>query len=358
MIRSLCKTRLTRRVALLLPLSVLLLGLVPASGQAQSFTPTLHSEYQAVIGTGEVPGASAWWLGKEPGQHPISMTGVVIHNPWDMLDWQMGNWSGSATPQWQVFFQAETQDPVLGDWGGTAMYMRRFRPFGDLANLYPGTAWNEEMDRLNYPIFEPTGERVTEPLRYGDRILVEAKAPGVFYNGKNNVNTRHTNNPDFSFSIAILERDIDLTPHIPTITLADLKHPDGSFIFDADRLSGCERYQGSLVHLDNLLLDDNPSNWYLNNTVTVKQGDLTFAMQLGIDPGLGWIDPFALVEKPFSVTAILNQEAASPFNGGYSLWLTNASNLSMVPEPSALVLALLGGLASLLVPRRRRYAAS
>ncbi len=305
---------------------------------APEFTPTQHSEYQAVYDDG----TSAWVTG---GYRPIEMVGVVINNPWQML-----NYETSSSPEWQVFFQAV--EP--GDYGGTAMYMRRFAPaFLGGANLFVGTQWNEEMARLNYPVYEPTGELVSEPLRYGDLIRVQANAPGLFYGGKMNINTQHSSDPLKSFSITILERDWE--PTAAQITLADLKDDSDGFIFDENRLVGCEHYQGSLVHLDNLLLDDDPANWYLNNVVTVRQGDLTMPLQLGIDPELGWIDPFALTTTAFSVTAILNQESGGgPHTGGYRLWLTSADGLQSVPEPSSIALAVMGCIGMIAVVRRQR----
>ena len=90
--------------------------------------------------------------------YPVEMIGVVINNPWQML-----NYETDASPQWQVFFQAV--DP--NDFGGTAMYMRRYHPMTG-ADLFAGTQWNEEMQRLNYPVDESIGMPVDEPLRYGE----------------------------------------------------------------------------------------------------------------------------------------------------------------------------------------------
>ncbi|MDZ7616365.1 MAG: PEP-CTERM sorting domain-containing protein [Patescibacteria group bacterium] len=334
-------SRSTRLLRALLPVAcsaALLLGL---SGLASAQTTTLHKDYQVVTSTG----ASAW-----TGTGTVVMTGVVINNASDMLNYS------SASPQWQVYFQAVDAN----DFGGTAMYMRRYHP-GSGSDLFPDAStpnWIGEMTRLNYPVYTVTGEAVTEPLRRGDLIQVTANAPGMFFNGKRNVNTMHKgpassyepdeSYADYLFSIVILRRDVELTAS--EIALSALKDVDNNFIFDASRLTGCEHYQGSLVHLENLLLD-NPGDWALDGTVLVRQGDLTFPMKLGIDSNLLSIDAALLATTPFSVTAILDQES-SDLMAGYRLWLTNAGDLTVVPEPGTVLLVLAGVFA--LLPLRRR----
>jgi len=280
------------------------------------------------------------------------MTGVVINNPWNML-----NYTTDPSPQWQVYIQTTETDPLV-DFSGTALYMRRYTPWPPFTDLYPGTGWDDEMDRLNYPVYEPTGSPAAEPLRVGDRIKVQAEAPGLFYNGKYNINTQHSNDPDKEFHITILERD--LTPLASDIDLSALKHADDSFIFDSTRATGCEHYQASLVHLDNLLLD-NPEDWAPydpDNPLIVRQGSLTFPMVLGIDPDLfSSVDPYALSTTPFSLTAILDQESSDPTTG-YRLWLANAADLgiqtTIIPEPGTATIFGLGGLFIVLGLRRRR----
>ena len=188
---------------------------------------------------------------------------------------------------------------------------------------------------------------MTTPLQYGDVVLVQANAPGLFYEGKFNINTRTQHDPANDFSITILQRGT--TPPVADISLAALKDAGNNFIFDPTRATGCEHYQGSLVHLDNLTLVD-PADWALGGTVTVRTGNLTFPMQIGLDPALASINPLALETTPFGATGILDQEddggPADPgtyktvdgYTGGYSLWVTNASELTPVPEPGSLAL--------------------
>lgn len=311
----------------------------------QTYTPTKHSEYQRV----NSDGTSAWPSGGSP--YPVQMVGLVINNPWDMLDYSLS----ASQPQWQVFFQAvdPSQFPGLipnpsayaNDFGGTAMYMRKNNPMNP--NIYyTDVQWLSEMQRLNYPNYQ--GSPVTQPLRRGDLVLVEAKAPGMFFRGKRNINEMHQVDPAYDFYITILARDVPLTA--ANITLADLKNPDDTFKFDQTRQTGCERYQGSLVHLDGLLLVD-PQNWALDGTVIVKQtiggNELTFPLKLGIDPALQAINAALLASTPFSLTAILDQEDPDyTYTDNYRLWLTNASDLgapfALVPEPASLGLLTIG----------------
>jgi hypothetical protein len=310
-------------------LASLLVAPVPANAD---FVATEHSEYQAV----NADGTSAWPSGGG-APYDISMTGVVINNPWDMLDYD----NAAAWPQWQVYVQATAPD----DFGGTALYMRKLTPWS--GQNYTDSEWTAEMERLNYPL--GTSE---PPLQRGDSILVEARAPGLFYNGKYNVNEQHMVAPEYDFDITILDRG--LTPEASSIALSDLKDSGDNFIFDQTRATGCEFYQASLVHLDGLLLDD-AASWALDGTVTVRQGELTFPMKLGIDPALSSIDANLLASTPFSVTAILDQEDdSSPYTGSYRLWLTNANDLNTVPEPGALAILLSGGLCAMMLRLRAR----
>jgi len=158
-----------------------------------------------------------------------------------------------------------------------------------------------------------------------------------------------------------LERNT--TPTVQNITLADLKNPDDTFIFDETRTTGCEHYQGTLVHLEGLTIVD-ASKWTLENRydpVVVKQivdgHELTFELVLGLDKNLRNIG-YDLTATPFNLTAILNQEvnykAGENDMQGYELWWTNASGLTVVPEPGCLALLTGGLVAGIFAWRRRR----
>lgn len=320
------------------------LVVLPSAANAIIYTPVTNAQLQAV----NSDGSNAWPGGVQP--YPVSLIGVVINNPADML-----NYSNSApAPQWQVFMEALPagtyggQTVAPGDFGGTALFMMKSVPW-DPSQTYTDAQWTSEMNRLNYPLYN--GVAVTTPLQYGDVVEVQANAPGLFYDGKFNINTQHTIDPANDFSVTILQRGT--TPAAANIALSDLESAGNNQIFDATRATGCEHYQGSLVHLDDLTLVD-PADWVSGGTVTVQQGSLTFPMQLGLDSALMSINPSTLQTTPFSVTGIVDQECANaPYTSGYSLWITNASQLHLdTPEPSSLALLTVGGLLLLLT----RYA--
>ena len=302
--------------------------LFPPTAVAQiTYTPVTNAELQAVLDGSNhtTPGDSAFAADHPTTSlFPISVVGVVINNPGDMLSWNDG-----SSSQWQTFIEALPggtyggQTVAAGDFGGTALYMIKDFPYGSPPAVFDDDTWNSEMNRLNYPLYN--GTPVTAPLQYGDVVLVQANAPGLFYNGKYNINMQHNTSPDYDFSVTILQRGY--MPAVSNITLANLENPDGTFIFDATRATGDEHYQGSLVHLDGLTLVD-PSDWTTGGAVTVKQGGLTFAMQLGSDPALSSINASKLQTATFSVTAILDQEG-SDLTGGYLLWMTSASELAL-----------------------------
>ena len=280
--------------------------------------------------------------------------GVVVNKPADMLDYTLSSTSSSG-PQFQVFVEALPSGGTYGgytvapgDFGGVAVYESQTFKYASNPSLanFTNDEWTAEVARIG-----------ASTLNVGDVVLIQAKTPGIFYNGKFNINTNHLKSPDNQFSITVLGQT---TPTATPITLSALEsapvtlsnmYTTSNYIFDSTRATGDEHYQGSLVHLDNLLLTD-PQDWGLGNTVLVSQGSLTFPMQVGLDPGLSSLDPDSLASNPFSVTAILDQEGGN-YKAGYSLWLTGASNLSTVPEPGSLVLLVTAGVAALAFGRRR-----
>ena len=188
-----------------LALSVLIAGAVSRTALA-GVTP--HSVVQAVFedGTNQFLPTSG-----------IQVRGVVINNPWDMLDYSNANadFSGHSG-------KYSSKRSTRRDFGGTALYMRKKLPIPPPFNAtdsYSDAEWTAEMDRINYPL------GLAEPsLRRGDVVLVDALAPGLFFRGKYNINEQHSKDPLKDFNITIQDRDIDLTPLASPIDLTFLKN--------------------------------------------------------------------------------------------------------------------------------------
>ncbi|MEN6407578.1 MAG: PEP-CTERM sorting domain-containing protein [Thermoguttaceae bacterium] len=259
----------------------------------------------------------------------ITLTGVVLNDPTEM---------STSSDYWQLFIQS--LDPT--DHGGVVL-------------------WDGYMNYLGDGSYGVDASLTSLTLNYGDVVTVTAYATDDRC-GKCNLTDNHGASTIFTVTKTTDHYD---TVSSETITLADLKNTDDTFQFDSSRNSGCEYYQSTLVSLKGLTLAD-ASLWGKDQTVTVKQKingvDYTFDLLLGSNDSLNLsADTLSLMEtKGFDLTAILDQEdTSSPYTGGYRLWLTSTENgaLTVVPEPGALALCLAGGLATMLVWRRRRSAA-
>jgi len=290
-------------------------ALVPASAQAVTFR-----QLEAVYEDGE----SAYDVTTIP-TGGITITGVVINNSYDITNTTETRW-------WQVFVQSQDR---VNDYGGVALW--------DGDNSYKKSTLSSYAENL--------------VLHYGDIVEVTAYT-GNSFRGKFNLTDGHDSDLIFSVSVTGHTDDVPAA----NIDLADLKHSNGTFIFDPDRNEGCEYYQGTLVHLEGLKLV-NSALWGPGNTVSVQQDvegvPYTFDMILGVSDTLNLsAAQLELMETVgFDVTAILDQEDYnSPLTGGYRLWLTSAANggLTIVPEPGSISLLIAAGLAALLVWRRRR----
>jgi len=256
-----------------------------------------HREFQAVSGSGEQTyNATA----------KVTLEGVVLHNPADMLDptaddtvTEMFDMSG----QWQLFFQGEGDDHA-----GTAIW------FGQRYNNLPWVApdggySNEqfiaELARINAARFT-----------VGDRIRVI----GYFlsYNGKNNINEQHSTNPDHDFTIELLERGVG-SPRPEVVSLDELKDEQDRFVFDPERLVGGEYHQSRLIKIEDVNVVD-PSAWAPNGEIVVTHGARTLPVKLGRGNGI-YRGSFNLAE-PFDVIGILDQESTN-LRSGYRLYVTN-----------------------------------
>ena len=298
----------------------------PAAGQwlqESSYTTVASSQLQAINSDG-----SSYFATVHPTSslYPVQYVGVVVNNPADMEPLHS---SSSQGGQFQVFVQALPGGTyggctvVPGDFGGTALYVGQTVPWNPSED-FSDSEWQQELNFLS-----------ASTLTTGDVVLVQANAPGLEYDGKFNINVQHMNtiqNPQYGFSITVLGQT---TPAAADISLASLVQLNGTQIFDPTMATGCEHYKGSLVHLNDLLLTD-PGDWGLGNTVTIQQGNLTFPMQVGLDNGLASLNPQTLATRPFSITAVVDQEAVTGNDmTGFSVWLTNSANLTMATPGDA-----------------------
>ena len=296
-------------------IAALALTVCCAGGMASAET---HSNFQAVTSSG----VSAWSGGSAPFDPVVTLTGVLLCGPEEMLDptpnfipYNSGANKGKMGGEWQVFFQAV--EP--GDRGGTACYMAQnygngyVPPFGD-DNSYSNAAWTAEILRLNY---DANTMRAFQP---GDLVEVTARQ-ALFYGGKLNINEGHDVDPAYNFDIRLLTANYGL-PSPEVVTLAELKQADNSYIFDPTRATGGEHWQGMRVRLNNLTLVSsngwNPTNAWGARLCTATDGTgRTFPLRTP-RYSLGSVPSSA-----FDAIGVLNQESGSGSQGtnGYELFV-------------------------------------
>jgi hypothetical protein len=256
--------------------------------------------------------------------------------------WQLGG-------LWQVYIQF-VDDPLISydddDFGGAALWMGQNYgnhvwhydwPYCDSTSYsYTDSQWEAEIDRVG----------LGGTLQAGDLVEVHARG-GLFYQGKFNVNEQHDNDPVFDFDIVRL--DTDQMPAPETITLSDVKNPDDTFVFAQDRLSGAEHYQATLVRFEGVTLVD-PAGWGPDaDGLLITDGTLTLPLKLG----LTGFDEMQAPTGPFDVVGIFDQEGWN-LKGDYRLWVVNAEQITVVPEPGTVMLAVALGACMLILPWVRR----
>jgi len=306
-----------------------LVGVIFVAASQVRAADVSNRDFQAV----NANGVSTWSV-----SYPITITGVILNNPEDMLDTTYDSSAvanGSMGAQWQLFIQG-----IGADHNGTALWMgQNYNSLGawiPAGNSYDQAAWTAEMIRVNYD--ETTGHH----FRQGDLVTVTVNM-SLFYGGKRNVNESHRTTSVNDFSLQLVTADFGL-PTASQITLSDLYVDPGVAgydaaypMFDATRNTGAEYFQGTYVKLTGLTLTD-AGGWgetaWADRLCTVTDGlGRTFKLRMPLDD---------LGDAPagmFDVYGIINQESDSGSNGrfGYEIFVTG-----VVPEPATLSVLLVG----------------
>jgi hypothetical protein len=273
--------------------ALLALGAGAVCGQ----TTVSHWDLQAVTSTG----TSAW-----VESFPFTIQGVILNDPEEMLDpaYNPGASGPSNGGQYQLFIQAV----AAGDRGGTALYMSQMSFIA--GNNYNETEWSNEMQRVR---FDGNGRK----FRKGDLVEVTARK-SLFYNGKRNINEAHRKLEENNFDVALVRPNVVL-PQAEPLTLADLKNPDDSAIFDAARATGGEHYQGMRVRIDGIRLATTngwgQANWSDRICTAADDTGRTLALRLPLTD-LGAVPA---TSTWFSAIGILNQEGGN--TNGYELFV-------------------------------------
>ncbi len=273
------------------------LGLLAAVAIVSASRADTHRQVQAVDSAGY---ATYWKViggGIVSPENLIVLEGIVLNNPEDMLD-STYNAPGFMGAQWQIFVQGEGDDH-----GGTAIWIgQKYSKMGDVD--YTEGEWADEMQRLN--------DLDGHTLRAGDRIRMTGY--GMDHNGKVNINERHSTSPLMDFTVEWLGS----TPGLPrpeVISLADVRDAADTDIFDASRLVGGEYYQGRLIRINNVHIQD--GTWGPGQMLTIADDTgRTFPVELGINPVFSQPSNLATT---FDIVGIMNQEDAC--TAGYQVWV-------------------------------------
>lgn len=277
-----------------------------------------HWNLQAV----DASGVSSW-----SGAFPISVTGVLLTDPDEMLDSTPNFvlYTGSADlfrmgGQWQMVVQAA----LPGDRLGTFLWMgqnygnhpaRRGTEFS-----YSNEAWAAEVARLNH---DPATGRA---FRKGDLVMVTANR-SLFRGGKRNLNEAHDIDPAADFSMTLVVANYGL-PAPEVLSPASVLRPcDGDpatreDIFDATRATGGEHWQGMRVRVTGLTLVTtngwNATNVWSDRRCVATDGEGRFFTLRHPRHSLG--PPPA---HRFDAIGVFNQESESATDGtfGYELFV-------------------------------------
>jgi len=272
---------------------------------AHELAAVTHEAFQAV----NADGTSAF-----SGPAEVVLEGIILNAPEEILDPTPGTPTFMGG-QWQIYLQGEGDDHA-----GTALWMGQYYNHinGD-SDSYTNEEWINEICRLNH---DPNTGYL---FHAGDRVRVTGRY--LPYRGKLNINENHFIDPEFDFSLKLLEPAVGL-PQPEVVTLDELKDINNNFVFDQTRNSGCEYYQGRLIRINGVSFV-NPENWGPDAPLEITDGSIrTFPVKVGI--GRGFEQPNNL-PAVFDVIGILDQEdEVGPFREGYRLWVPNYDGNGLV----------------------------
>ena len=315
-------------------------GLLLAAGslRAESF-----SRLEAV----DANGVGTW-----NGSFPITLVGVLLTDPGEMLDstadylpWDDGANAFEMGGQWQVFVQA------LGgsDRGGVECWMAQ--NYGNLpwephdgSDSYDNSTWASEVNRVSHD--PATGYA----LHKGDLVMIAANG-SLFYGGMQNINEEHSTDTNFNFTLSLVSSNFGLpAPQVISLSsvistnLSATGHYD---IFDPTRATGGEHYQGMRVRINGLTLVTT-GGWNTNSdwdsrfcTATDGEGRQFPLIHPLYDLG-------AAPTGQFDATGVFIQESGSGTDGtfGYELFVQeitpssgavlNLANRPVITWPAAL----------------------
>jgi len=248
------------------------------------------------------------------GDHPdlftsseVAVEGIILNRPDFMLDATPDQNAASvqAMAKWQIYIQGEGDDHAA-----TAVWMGQcYDQVWGGNGTYTDQQWLDELYRLSH---DPCTGYEFAP---GDRVRVTGLLK--FYGGKTNINERHNTDPANDFTIELLEPAVGL-PQPEVITLGDVKDGSDVFIFDPNRETGCEHYQGRLVKINNVNFVD-ANSWGPDAEMAITDGQKTFPLKLGLGYGFG--PGSNNLSATFDVVGIFDQEGG--LKDGYRIWVLN-----------------------------------
>jgi hypothetical protein len=261
-----------------------------------------HWELQAVNENG---------VGIYDATDKVIIMGIVLNNPEEMLDPTPG--AGFMGGQWQIFVQGEGSDHA-----GTAVWLGQYYSRISSSDDYTDQELLSELCRINR---DPNTGYI---ISAGDRVKITGWY--MFHNGKLNINEKHQTDPFFNFQVELIEPAVGL-PAPEVIKLSQLKDGNG-FIFDSNRLTGCEYYQGRLVRVNDVNIIS--SNWQPNGKLVISDNNGHV-----FDVNLGYGEGFSKYPMPagiIDVIGILNQESSSDTicKDGYHICVANYDGNGLV----------------------------